>query len=209
MEPFKKTNGPNGRHANKSTLWKCLILFQADYSESVISAGGLFIIKRNTTRARRKTPKISRLTTTAAPNACWVLNFAIIFRTKLCSTTWFSWSTLIKQTLSLSKPSKNFSLRRGWLFTRKYLFQSCPLLRTLMTHSRKLFLTTQSMPSLVFGVEIIQVTKSATDSSELTIPLPRKDTWARQKVMMKILNSNLFFMWGTREVSISLPLPNL
>jgi hypothetical protein len=27
-------------------------------------------------------------------------------------------------------------------------------------------------------------------------------------VMMKILNSNLFFMWGTREVSISLPKPN-
>jgi hypothetical protein len=47
-----------------------LILFQADYSESVISAGGQFLIKRNTTRARRKTLKISRVTSTAAPNAC-------------------------------------------------------------------------------------------------------------------------------------------
>jgi hypothetical protein len=65
------------------------------------------------------------------------------------------------------------------------------------------------MPSLVFGVEMIQVIMNATDSSELTIPLPRKDSWARQKVMMKILSSNLFFMWGTREVSISLPKPNL
>jgi hypothetical protein len=65
------------------------------------------------------------------------------------------------------------------------------------------------MPSLVFGAEIIQATTSATDSSELTTPLPRKDSLAGKKnkiirIKVQISSWKICFMWGTREVSFTL-----
>ena len=55
---------------------------------------------------------------------------------------------------------------------KRYLLKGTPIIQV-----QKLFSKSKSMPSLVFGAEIIQATSNATDSSELTTLLPRKDSW--------------------------------
>ncbi len=87
----------------------------------------------------------------------------------------------MKQTLSESKPSKNLTEMKEKLITKSYLLKRCLLKGTPRIQVRKLFPKSQSMPSLVFGAEIIQATTSATDSSELTTLLPKKDFWGKNK----------------------------
>jgi len=68
------------------------------------------------------------------------------------------------------------------LITISFLFKRCLFKGTPRIQIQKLFPKSKSMPSLVFGEKIIQATTSATDSSELTTPLPRNNTWADKKV---------------------------